>query len=186
MPFGVPNAPPLSQEVMNKILYILTRRPLLQQLVSRGAEMEAHIDDVSPGTNTQEDHILLLQDFFAIRQENHPRLKLEKCEFMREGMEYLGFDVGVFWWKAAASKMQPLQDMQIRDDPKIGLHDVPSFIGVCIFYQGHIHNFTNSSAPLTDLRKKNLPLAVDGQGGGLFLAVEEEDPLYQLPGCTLP
>ena len=31
---------------------------------------------------------------------------------MKEEMEYLGFDVGYGWWKPAASKMQPLQDMQ--------------------------------------------------------------------------
>ena len=63
MPFGVANAPALFQELMNKILYILRRRPLVQELISRGAEMEAHIDDVSFGTNTQEDHVLLLRDF---------------------------------------------------------------------------------------------------------------------------
>ena len=78
---------------MNKILYILRRRPLVQELVFRGAEMEAHIDDVSLGTNTQEDHILILQEFFTVCQEKHLRIKLEKCEFMREEMEYLGFDV---------------------------------------------------------------------------------------------
>ena len=27
---------------------------------------------------------------------------------------------GYGWWKPAASKMQPLQDMKIRDDPKKG------------------------------------------------------------------
>ena len=43
-------------------------------------------------------------------------------------MEYLGFHVGYGWWKPAASKMQPLQDMQIRDDPKKGLHNVRSFV----------------------------------------------------------
>ena len=53
--------------------------------------------------------------------------------------------------------MQPLQDMQIRDDPKKGLHDVRSFIGACNFYRRHIHNFTYSSAPLTDLIKKTNP-----------------------------
>ena len=53
MPFGVANAPALFQEVMNKIMYILRRRPLVQELISRGAEMEAHIDDVSLGTHTQ-------------------------------------------------------------------------------------------------------------------------------------
>ena len=43
MLFGVANAPAVLQELMNKILYILRRRPLVQELISRGAEMEAHI-----------------------------------------------------------------------------------------------------------------------------------------------
>ena len=157
MPFGVANAPALFQELMNKILYILRRRPLLQELISRGAEMKAHIDDVSLGTNTKEDHVLLLREFLIVCQENHLRIKLEKCEFLKEEMEYLGFDVGYGWWKPAASIIQPLQDMQIRDDPKKGLHDVRRFVGACNFYRRHIHNFTYSSAPLTDLIKKATP-----------------------------
>ena len=129
MPCCVANAPALFQDLMNKILYILRLRPVVQELVPRGAEVEAHIDDVSLGTNTQEDHILLLQQFFTVCQEKHLRIKLEKCDFMREEMEYLGLDVGYGWWKLGASKMQPLQNMQIRDDPKKVLDDVRSFIG---------------------------------------------------------
>ena len=49
MPFGVTNAPALFQELMNRILYFLRRRPLVQEPVSCAAEMEAHIDDVSLG-----------------------------------------------------------------------------------------------------------------------------------------
>ena len=49
--------------------------------------------------------------------------------------------------------MQPLQDMQIRDDPNQGVHQVRSFVGACNFYQRHIQNFTYSSALLTDLIK---------------------------------
>ena len=113
-------------------MYILRRRPLVQELISRGAEMEAQIDDVSLGTNTQEDHVLLLREFFIVCQENHLRITVEKCEFMKVEMEYLGFDVGYCWWKPAASKMQPLQDMQIRDDPKKGPHDVRSFVDACV------------------------------------------------------
>ena len=78
MPFGVANAPVLLQELMNKNLYILRRRPLVQELISRGAEMEAHIDDTSLGTNIQQDHVLLLREFFIVFQENHVRIKLEK------------------------------------------------------------------------------------------------------------
>ena len=50
---NVPNAPALFQELMNTILYILRRRPLVQELVSGGANMEAYMCDVSLGTNTQ-------------------------------------------------------------------------------------------------------------------------------------
>ena len=71
MPFEVANAPALFQELMNKILYILRRRPLVQELISRGAEMEAHIVDVSFGTNTQEDHVLLLREFSNVCHESH-------------------------------------------------------------------------------------------------------------------
>ena len=132
----------------------MRRRPILQEWVSCGAKMEAHNDDMSLHTNTQEDHILPLQVIFTVCQENHLRIKLQKWEFMHEEREFLGFDVGYGWWKPAAPKMQPLQDMQIRDDPKKGLNDVGSFIGTCNLYRGHIHNFTYSSASLTDLIKK--------------------------------
>ena len=156
MPFGVANAPALFQGLMNKILCILLRRPKVQELISRGAQMEAHIDDVCLGTNTQDDHLILLGEFFAVCQENHTRLKLEKCEFMQEIMQYLGFDVGYGWWTLAASKAKPVMDAKVRhEDPKKGLHDVRSFIGACNFYRRHIKNFTYTSAILTDLIKKS-------------------------------
>uniref|UniRef100_A0A7S4G4K0 Uncharacterized protein n=1 Tax=Eutreptiella gymnastica TaxID=73025 RepID=A0A7S4G4K0_9EUGL len=52
--------PALLQELMNKIVYIRRRRPLVREPLERGAEMEAHIDDEGLGTHTQEDHVLLL------------------------------------------------------------------------------------------------------------------------------
>ena len=174
MPFGVANAPALFQELMNKILYILRRRPLVQELISRGAEMEAHIDDVSLDTNTKEDHVLLLREFFIVCQENNLRIKLEKCEFMKEEMGYFGFDPEYGWWKPAASKMQNLQDMQIRDDPKKGLHDVRTFVGACNFYRRHIHNFTYSSAPLTDLIKKTTPCRWTSREGECFQELKKK------------
>ena len=76
---------------------------------------------------------------------------------MRYEMAYLGFDVGYGWWKPAASKMHPLQDMQMHDGPKKGVQEVRSFIGTCNFCRRHINNFPYSSAPLTDLIKKTNP-----------------------------
>ena len=60
---------------------------------------------MSLGTNTQEDHILLLQELFTVCQETHLRIKLEKWEFMREEMEYLGFDVSHGVWLVETSRI---------------------------------------------------------------------------------
>ena len=175
MPFGVANAPALFQELMNKILSILRRRRKVQELISRGAQMEAHIDDVCLGTNTQEDHLILLGEFFAVCQENHTRLKLEKCEFMQETMQYLRFDVGYGWSTPAASKAKPLMDAKVRhEDPKKGLHDVRSFIGACNFYRRHIKSFTYTSAILTDLIKKSTTWCWGPQEQQAFYELKDE------------
>ena len=132
-----------SLALMNKIVSILRRRPLVQELISRGAQMEAHIDDVRPGTNTQDDHLNLLGEFFAVYQENHAGLKLEKHEFMQETMQYLGFDIDYGWWTPAASKAKSLMDAKIRhEDPKKGPHDVRTCIGACNLYRRHIKNLS--------------------------------------------
>ena len=123
-------------------------------------KIEAQIDDMSLGTNTQEDHVLLLSEYFIVCQETHLRIKLEKCGFMKEEMEYLGYDVGYGWWKPAASKMQPLQDMQIRDDPKKGLNDVRGFVGACNFYRRRIHSLP-TPLPVSLTHPRKLP-----PGGG--------------------
>ena len=91
------SAPAPLQELMNKILSILPRRPVVQELISLATQMEAHIDDVCLGTNTQEDHLLRLGQFFAVCMDNHTRLNHEKCELMEETMQYLGFDIGYGW-----------------------------------------------------------------------------------------
>ena len=94
--------------------------------------LPTYLDDVCLGTNTQEDHLILLGEFFAVCKENHTRLKLEKCESMQESMQYLGFDIDYGWWTAAACKAKPLMDAMVRhEEPKKGLHDVRSFIGDC-------------------------------------------------------
>ena len=77
--------------------------------------MEAHVDDICLGTNTQGDHLILLGEFCAV-QENHTRLKLEKCEFIQGTMQYLGFVIGYGWWTPAASKAAPLIHAKVRHE----------------------------------------------------------------------
>ena len=118
--------------------------------------MEAHMDDVCLGTNTQEDHLIFLDELFAVFQEDHTRLKLKKCEFMQETMQYLRFDIRYGCWTPAAPKATILMDAKVRrEDPEKGLHDVRSLIRACTFYRRHIKSLTYTSAIVKDLIKKS-------------------------------
>ena len=62
---------------------------------------------------------------------------------MHETGQYLGFDIGYGWWTTAAAKAKYLMEAKVRhEDPRKGLHDLPSFIGAWNFYRHHIKNFT--------------------------------------------
>ena len=82
MPFGISNAPTLFQEMMSQVQCLIKKRPAVSELLTLGAVLEAHIDDVLLGTNSVEDHLVLLSKFFEVCQEQHLRIKLEKCEFL--------------------------------------------------------------------------------------------------------
>ena len=50
-----------------------------------------------------------------------------------------------------------------------------SFIGACNFYRHHIHNFTYSSAALTDLTKKTNPWQWTDKEEGCFQELKKKN-----------
>ena len=146
---------PSSRRYLPTYLSILRRRPVVQELISR-----AHIHDVCQGTNTQDHHPIPLGKFFAVCKDNQTRLKLGKCEFMQEIMQYLGFNIGYGWRTPAVPKAKPLMDAKVRlAVPKKRLHEIRSFIGACRFCRCHIKILTFINAILTDPSRRALPRA---------------------------
>ena len=82
--------------------------------------------------------------------------------------------------------MQPLQDMQICDDPKKGLHDVRNFVGACSFYGRHIPNLIYSSAPLIDLIKNTTPWRWTAREEECFQELKKKIASSNCPGGTSP
>ena len=159
MPFGMANAPALFQELMNQVLTIPKQRPAVQALLERGAVAEAHIDDVLLGTDSIEDHLLLLSECFDVCVEQNLRIKVAKCEFFKTELEYLGSRVRDGHWGPCADKLKPQIDFTINKakGKAEGVKRIRQFIGGCNFYRRHVRNFTESSAILTDLIKDNTP-----------------------------
>ena len=112
--------------------------------------MGAFFDDAGLGTQTEDEHLHVLEELLKTAQENNLRIKLSKCDFLQQHLEYLGYEIGFGHWKPNPKKIEAL----LKEDVKT-LKDLRSFLGACNFYRRHIPNFTYSSAILTDLTKKD-------------------------------
>ena len=99
MPFGLTNAPATFQELMNQFVARMKLKPTVQALLKKGAVIEVYIDDVLLRTDDADHHLRLVEEFLHTCEECNTRVKLEKCEFMQEEIEYLGFQVGWRWWR---------------------------------------------------------------------------------------
>ena len=89
------------------------------------------------GTNSIEDHLLLLLEFLDLCVEQNLRITLEKCGFFKTELAYLGFRVGDGHWGLCEHKLKPLFDFTI-DGVKgtaEGVKKIRQFIGGCNFYR---------------------------------------------------
>jgi hypothetical protein len=152
MPFGLSQAPGVFQELMMRLLDTLAQVSAVQEIYSRGGTVQAFFDDVGVGTDTLEDHRELLKHLFQACEKLSLRIKLTKCEFAVEEMEYLGFELQHNRWRPSQSKVDALQKVKIKN-----LKDLRSFLGALNFFRRHIENFTYSSCILSDLTKKDVP-----------------------------
>ena len=111
-----------------------------------------YMDDLliySPNTTLHEEHTKrVLQRMTKL--DLH--LKLEKCKFATDKVEYLGMIV-----KPSQLAMNPVKLDSIASWPTpTKVKDVRSFLGFANFYRRFIPDYSNIACPLIDLTKKNL------------------------------
>ena len=77
-------------------------------------------------------------------------LKLEKCQFHKEEVEYLKVIIG-----QGKVQMDPTKVQGIIEWPtSLMVKDIQSFLGFCNFYRAFIPKFSHIAHPLNDLTKK--------------------------------
>jgi hypothetical protein len=79
MPYGVTSGPATFQEVMNTIL-----APLLRKCIV------VFIDDVLIYSATWQEHIQHIEAVFQLLQHHQLYVKLKKCSFAKQELNYLG------------------------------------------------------------------------------------------------
>ncbi|KAK3508020.1 hypothetical protein QTP70_010129 [Hemibagrus guttatus] len=80
MPFGLTNAPAVFQALINEVF---------RDLLGRG--VIAYIDDILVYSASMEDHVRQVREVLARLQRHHLFVKLEKCEFHRATVTFLGY-----------------------------------------------------------------------------------------------
>ena len=145
MNFGLRNAPATFQRMMNKLL-----RPIKAQY---GEDVQGYMNDILIATkNDLTYHRKVVKTVLSIMKENSLFLKLEKCEFEKHRVEYLGILL-----ENGTVQPDPSKISGLREWPTTlkSVKEVQSTLGVLGYQQAFIPGFSHIARPLTELLQKN-------------------------------
>ena len=158
VPFGLTNAPATFQTLMNNIL-----RPHLDNFVV------VYIDDILIFSKTLEEHLQHLQQILEILRQHKLYAKLEKCEFLKEELDYLGFLISKDGIKTQPRKIKAITDWAT---PKTQ-SDIRAFLGLAGYYRKFIKDFAKIAAPLNNLLHKGTAIIWDDQCETAFQTLKQ-------------
>ena len=145
MPFGLKNAPAVFQRTMEEVL--------------RGCYHCAspYIDDILVFSKDGKEHESHLREVLDALRSHGLTVKINKCEFGRTRLEYLGHLIGGgqvavhgHWATAMENFRQPVTRKNMR-----------SFLGVMSYYRRFIKEFANYSGILSPSTSSSAPNVVD-------------------------
>jgi hypothetical protein len=146
MPFGLCNNIATFQRMMNAIL-----RDLLHKFVT------AYLDDVCVFNRTYEEHLHQLRLVLQRFKEEGLKLRLKKCFFGLQEMEYLGYTISVGKKTVSTTKVGASQTGKcLRWRGRFALSCNSTTCTPDLF----VISFSDNTAPRTDLLRKSLPLKV--------------------------
>ncbi|KIK12807.1 hypothetical protein PISMIDRAFT_18468 [Pisolithus microcarpus 441] len=140
--FGQKNSPPTFQWYMD-----VTFR---EQLMKR--QQVGYMDDVIVHAKTREELHRQVREFLTVCQREKLRLKISKCIFEAEEVEFLGYVIGNGRIKTHTVKTDAVQEWKEPEN----LTQLRSFLGFTNFYQKFIAGYSTISAPLHHLSKKDV------------------------------
>jgi len=137
--FDMTNSLATFQTMMNDIFW---------DLIAEGI-MVVYLDDILIFTRTEEEHAKAIRRVLQVLQEHKIFLHLEKCEFCKEQIEYLGLVIS-----ENEVSMDPVKVVGVREWPTPeNKTDVQAFLGFVNFYRRFIWDFSAKAQPLFDLTR---------------------------------
>ena len=150
MQFGTTNAPADFQGYINNAI-----REALDDFAS------AYLDDVLIYSDSEEEHVDHVKWIMQRLLETGLYLKLEKCEFHKETVRYLGLIISTKGILMDEDKVETVRNWSLEKKTENGrLHnvfEVQQFLGFCNYSRRFIPKYSENAEPLTTLTKKDEP-----------------------------
>ena len=133
MPFGLRNAPSTFQRAMTVAL--------------EGTEdfASAYMDDVLIFSRTREEHLQHLRTIFQSLSAHSYHLRLPKCEFIQEEVEFLGHRITKRGVETMVDKIAAVQEWSF---PLTTSRQVKAFLGLVMWYRAFIPHLATIAHPL--------------------------------------
>ncbi|GBG90897.1 hypothetical protein CBR_g51405 [Chara braunii] len=157
MPFGLTNAPTTFQATMTN-----ESRAMLDRFVL------VYLDDILVYSRTLEDHLGHLRRVLETLRRAKYKANHDKCEFVRQELEYLGHFVTPRGISPLSDKTQAIQEWS---EPR-NVTDVRSFLGLAGYYQRFIKGYSKIAAHLTKLQCEDRPFDFGEEARESFLTLK--------------
>jgi hypothetical protein len=141
LPFGMKNAGSTFQKSIDKALEL------------HKAYCRSYIDDLAIFSKTWLEHCVHIQRVFKTLREVGLTVNLEKCEFGKNQVRFLGHLIGSGQHSPDPEKVEVIKSLAKPTTKK----EVRSLLGLASYYRDYIPQFSEIVLPLTNLTKKSVP-----------------------------
>ncbi|KAI2666560.1 Transposon Tf2-11 polyprotein [Labeo rohita] len=175
MPYGLSISPSVFQTFMNEVF-----REFLHRFVI------VYIDDILIYSRNMAEHRHHVQHVLHKLREFRLYLKLEKCEFHRPSVHFLGYIISAEGVQMDQGKVSAIQDWP----QPLTVKELQRFLGFANFYRRFIKDYSTITAPLTSLlRGKPRSISWNPSAHEAFLHLKRifsTAPLLHHPDPELP
>ena len=169
MQMGLKNAPSCFSRTMELAL---------SKVLGVGALL--YLDDIIVYSKNIESHYSNLSSVFNCLIKSNLKVKLEKANFFKRSLVFLGFQVGEFGISADPTKLDVLKSFAQPTD----INSARSFIGFVSYFRHLVPNFSVIASPITSLFKKNVDFIWGLEQQNAFNILKEKllvEPLLKFP-----